>query len=61
MAITHTLVLLFALLSMALAQGWERAEIVMKDKDAITDQVSSYSDLISSQVDNIARPCLNRT
>lgn len=61
MAITHTLVLLFALLSMALAQGWERAEIVMKDKDAITDQVSSCSDLISSQVDNIARPCLNRT
>ena len=61
MAITHTLVLLFALLSMALAQGWERAEIVMKDKDAITDQVSSSSDLISSQVNNIARPCLNRT
>ena len=54
MAVIRTLILLFALLSMALAQGWERAEIVMKDKDAITDQVSSCSGRISRYVSNIA-------
>ena len=61
MAVIRTLILLFALLSMALAQGWERAEIVMKDKDAITDQVSSCSGRISWQVSDIAWTCLNRT
>ena len=53
MAVIRTLILLFALLSLAIAQGWERAEIIMKDKDAITDQVSSFADLFSCSTNNV--------
>mmetsp|Transcript_25013 Transcript_25013/g.29386 ORF Transcript_25013/g.29386 Transcript_25013/m.29386 type:complete len:104 (+) Transcript_25013:854-1165(+) len=45
--VLRLLIVLLSLVSMTLAQAWERAELVLKDMDAVTDQ--DMKDFLSSQ------------